>query len=531
MTLLSLPDELLAPIVDHAIPEGFESLCLSCRKLHLLCKPLIKQHNVLRAHFRNFDFYIKDKHPTLTIRTSYELIARIAEEPIVARYIEHADFKQDLRRPIGLRLWFMEDNGYRPEIVRDLFARSRYLEGEEWQDYFAQYERELEDNQYCQATAAFLLTLLPNVKSVVLPRWWTFDEGTEKLVEGVVEHARKANAIETSASLALLTTLKTGYSLASRQGFVLDKITPLLALPRIHEFHGTTSVFHTEAHSPSSPHQPLPPSIVGGTLQIAHLLGSNLSSAAMASFLRNTRSLKTLLYSHSDKQLCTPIWDICTLVTTIGNEVGSHLEELSITKHDFTGKVALGTADMRGFTRLHKLEFPLDLATCVIRSDLAAHCGPEESREMDAGEVAEADASYGDRLMCGLVPSSVTRLFLRSDEWEKTSSSHDSPPPLETINGTQVFAPKPQQHELTLATMFRGFASKQAAQLPVLREIRVGYHWTAGEAYKARCRGLRAEAEKVDVIVNTDATRWSQILGFAGGAELEWAVGEKADLA
>jgi hypothetical protein len=103
MALLELSDELLTLIVSHATPEGFESLCLACHRLHMFCKPLIKQHNVLRSQFRNFNYYEKIADPSFTIRTSFELIARIAEEPVVARYIQHADFMMDLRLPVGDR--------------------------------------------------------------------------------------------------------------------------------------------------------------------------------------------------------------------------------------------------------------------------------------------------------------------------------------------------------------------------------------------------------------------------------------------
>ncbi|KAI8941637.1 hypothetical protein NX059_002850 [Plenodomus lindquistii] len=509
MTLLELANELLALIVSHAIPEGFESLCLSCRQLHMLCKLLIKQHNLLRSHFRNFDYYVKDAHPSLTIRTSFELIARIAEQPIVARYIQHADFRVDLRPTVGGRFWFMEDNGYRPETVRDLFASSRYLSGTDWQDYFTKYERDLEDNRYCQAAAAFLLTLLPNVKSVVLPTFWTSDKETEKLLEAIVDQALKPNTTSINASLSLLTNLKTSFSFVTRQGFVLKKISPLLALPSIHTFHSPTLLSRIGDREPSSPYRALPPS-VGGTLAIAYLLGSNLDGRAMQHFLRCTPRLKTLVYSHSNKQLNT-IWDICTLVTTISKEVGSHLEELSITKHNFTGKIAFGTTTMCSFTRLHKLEFPLDLATCVVRS--AAQLETKES--VGADSAADADQSHVDFLMCGLVPASVTRLFLRSDEWDRRDDRHDSMVLLEMSDGVQVFEGRPQQHDQTLETMFQGFAEKKEAQLPSLKEIRISDPRTAGEPYKAQCQSLQSEAERSGVKVYLDGGRWPQVLDFA----------------
>jgi hypothetical protein len=507
MALLELADELLTLIVEHAIPEGFESLCLTCYKLHTLCKPSIRQYNELRSHFRNFNYLIKEKYPSLTIRTSFELIARIAEEPVVARYIEHADFKVDTRLPVGGALWRMERNGYRPETVRDLFASSRYLSGTEWQHYFEKYERNLKDNRYCQASASFLLTLLSNVKTVVLPMRWTHDTETEKLLETIVRHARQPNATLTNASLLSVTTLKTSFA---RQGFVLNKITPLLALPRIQKFYGPTSISHTEAPEHSSPCQSLSPSL-GWKLEVAYLRGSNIDGPAMKHFLRCTPRLKTLVYSHSDKQL-SRIWDICELVTTISKEAGSHLEELSITEHDFSGRIALNTTNMRHLPRLHKLEIPLDLATCVIRS--ATHLEAKESIGTDS--VEDADQSRIDLLMCGLVPPSVTRLFLSSEDWGRDDGGDDSTGELEINDGVQVFKPKPQQHDRTLETMFQGFAKKKASQLPSLEEIRVWNPWNADKAYKARCERLVLEAETAGVKVHIDGPRWTQIMDYAG---------------
>jgi hypothetical protein len=329
MALLELTDELLTLIVVHAIPEGFESLCLTCHKLHTLCKPSIRQYEVIEVTKVRSEFIVKEKYPSLTIRTSFELIARIAEEPVAARYIEHADFKVDTRLPVGGTLWQMERNGYRPETVRDLFAGPRYLPGTEWQDYFENYERDLKDNRYCQASASFLLTLLSNVKTVVLPMHWTHDTETEKLLDTIVRHARQPNATSTNASLPSVTTLKTSFA---RQGFILNKTTPLLALPRIQKLYGPTSISHNEAPEHSSPCPLLSPSL-GWTLEVVYLRGSRIDGPAMKHFLRCTPRVRTLVYSHSGKQL-SRIWDICELVTTIGKEAGSHLEELSITKYD-----------------------------------------------------------------------------------------------------------------------------------------------------------------------------------------------------
>ncbi len=167
---------------------------------------------------------------------------------------------------------------------------------------------------------------------------------------------------------------------------------------------------------------------------------------------------------------------------------------------------------MRGFARLQKLEIPLDLATCVIR--YAAQLETKES--LRTGSVADADQSHVDLLMCGLVPPSVTRLFLSSEDWGRNDDGDNSTGELEMNDGVQVFKPKPQQHDRTLETMFQGFAEKKAAQLPSLKEIRVWNPWNADKAYKARCERLVPEAETVGVKVHIDGPRWTQVIDYAG---------------
>lgn len=239
--------------------------------------------------------------------------------------------------------------------------------------------------------------------------------------------------------------------------------------------------------------------MVGGTTETAHLLSSNLDGPAMEHLLRCTPRLKRLFYFHMSEQI-DETWDIYALVTAIVKAAGTHLEELSITKYDFTGKIKLGIANMRDFALLHKLVFPLDLATCVIRS--AAQLEARESSGTNF--VADADQSHVHPLMCGLVPASVTRLFLRSDKWERRDDGHDdghddSHYSVGQLEIGDAFKLRSQQHERTLETMFQGFAERKDAQLPSLNEIRLPYDLSASEAYKARCKNLVLEAEKVGV--------------------------------
>lgn len=139
MSLNALPTELLEIIIQDTIPEGFEGVALTCKRLHSICLPFIPRHNELSVQFSKFVYRtstLKSKHD---IWTSLDLIARIAAEPIVARYIRHADFRKDSlsrymprrRRP------FMgddrEDVDYHGAVAY-LLANSAYLKqaGFEW---------------------------------------------------------------------------------------------------------------------------------------------------------------------------------------------------------------------------------------------------------------------------------------------------------------------------------------------------------------------------------------------------------------
>lgn len=95
MALTRLPNEVLEQVITHTIPEGFQSVALICRKIYTLCIPHISYHNTLRSHFQRFTYFEKMNDPSFTIRTAFNLIARIAIEPVIARYILNADFKID----------------------------------------------------------------------------------------------------------------------------------------------------------------------------------------------------------------------------------------------------------------------------------------------------------------------------------------------------------------------------------------------------------------------------------------------------
>jgi hypothetical protein len=86
MALLDLPDELLQNVVEQTIPKGFESLSLSNKKIYNIAQEYIPTHNRLKRSYQHFRYTLKIKH-------AFHLLHRIADEPLIAEYIEHADLR------------------------------------------------------------------------------------------------------------------------------------------------------------------------------------------------------------------------------------------------------------------------------------------------------------------------------------------------------------------------------------------------------------------------------------------------------
>ena len=297
MALTHLPTELLDKILEQTLPEGFESVALTCRDIYQLCKPFIKHHNTLRSQFRKFTYYEKMADPSFTIRTAIGFIRRIAVEPVVARYIRHADFEVDTRsKPHE----FLPSVNSKEAIVR-LLADSSYLEqaGLDWKEYYAKIEEDLKAPRYSQHAAAFLLTLLPNVEKLTLPRLLKPNDATDKLIEAVVLKAKQSHLPYDKPSLAQITKFGSSVSLVLHARFDLDWAIPFLALPRIRSFRGPRCVTPDDGYKSIISKDPYHG--VGETLEAVHLVSCCINEVGIADFLRHTTRLRTLRYSHSTR--------------------------------------------------------------------------------------------------------------------------------------------------------------------------------------------------------------------------------------
>lgn len=470
MSFTRLPNEILEYIIEYSLGEGFESLALTCKHFHELCSRYFKHYNELRFHFQKFSYnktnsFVKSylqahfQRPN-TVCSAYNLIARIAIEPTIANYIREADFREDswaTERLVRELATIPE----RDEAVARLLAGSPYLKeaGLDWKEYLAAIDRDLEVRGYSQHAATFVLTLLPYLEVIELPRRWKPVAATDKLLNAVIQRARRASSNHQNSALERVTRFKFPNSRRQvRTLFDPSWAVPFFYLPNIESFWSKSCARTSDGDGrivPLCSHSSF------STLEAIYLEWSYLDEAAITGLLRHTPNLKTFTYSHFAKTYTDlQDWDMCRFVMAIEREVGSHLVELSIILHDSPDEISItpGKVSMCGFSRLQKLEIPLELAMCNIRTS-----APTDSELDDSAS-----------LLRDLVPTPVSHLSLT------------------TLEGND-------DHVKAIDLMFRGFAAKKETQLPMLEEIQLLCYCYDNKLCKETRSKLAAEAQKAGV--------------------------------
>ncbi|THV53843.1 hypothetical protein BGAL_0040g00040 [Botrytis galanthina] len=369
MSLLDLPTEILARIVSLVLPEGFESLALTCQETHSLCTPFLEYHNQLRSQYHRLAL-----GPSSSIKTLLDLILRIDSEPIIARYIIHADFGID-RYHSYVQDFYRRHHG----PLKKLLAVSPYLKkaGLDWEEYHdlikADLRRNRHSNNYSQHVTAFVLTLLPNVKTLVLSPWQPV-EAPKRLFEAILAESKLPTFPCEDPSLAQLTKIK--ISTYTRLKFDWWKDFPLLALPNLRSYRGPNFVARG-AFSDVHPSKPILNFRCGQSLETVYLKNCCINDVAIVNFLKHTPHLRSFKYTHSpEKESDDEAWNIFKFIAAIEGEAGSYLEELSVkicasTSTEDTSlkdrpivSIAQNEVFMRGFKCLRKLELPLQMAIC-----------------------------------------------------------------------------------------------------------------------------------------------------------------------
>lgn len=502
MALTILPKEVLEDIVEYSLPEGFDSLMLTCRLFRGLCIPFVEEHNKLRQKYQKFRYReledpgpgrtprrawdIEEDDPLRPVRTAFDLIKRIAIDPKLAHYIEEVDLVRD-SWPVRARLRQIVPEVHLGGSLVTLFASSPYFRkaGLDWKEYYATIKEDLNrPNDYSQHAAVFLLTLLPNLKALVLPRMWKPQDATNKLLDIITYEANKSHLLPYAPSLARLKRF--GSPRRWEEGLDLETSSHFIALPQIERFHGAgfARLSGGQIKNPSyGPHIHL-----GKMLRAIKLSRCCLDDVDITYLLKHTPCLKSLFYTHSTQ---TPdsrqSWDICKFVSATEREVGSHLVELSVSIGDMASTITPGRVSMRGFHALRKLQLPLEIAMCV------TGCEISPSAVLPVGDSMLDEGPF----LSDLVSTSVAELVL-----EANANS--------TIRKTLFDIHKQSAFE----GLFRQFTKHKESKMPNLRRIQLSQLGAAYKSYKDQCNTLLVDTEKegvlLDLVFSTAEIEWEE---------------------
>lgn len=472
MSFADLPNEVLEQIIPYTLPEGFEGFALSCKLLYALCTPYLARYNELRFFFHDFEYYkahVKGKSPLKTLAefpysmgSAYNLLEQITVEPIVARYVQNANFDFDSGSTRKKSRNLVTDEN-RVEGIAELLASSPYLKeaGLDWRSYHYEIQNDLDNAKYSQHAAEFVLTLLPNLKTFRLPKYWRPLHATDRLIGAVTKRAKQTPlSLEDPPSMAQVTNFKSSSFRRIQRKPALDRgfsqfhlhwAIPFLSLPRVQYFCGPIDI---EGHGNSLTTYPHGGS--GMALEEIDLQYACVDWISIANFLKHTPNLKTLRYAHWNRRMIgIEDWDLCRFIAAIAEGVGSHLTELSISINKSFGDFLPGNPSVQGFQQLQKLKLPLEIATFALNSGLRSPAS----------------------LLGSLVPASVSHLSL---------TSHET-----------------RGHGLGLDIMFYEFGKNKAFGAPNLKELYLPYPSEQGGIGFGCFAALVAEAEKVGVAVHT----------------------------
>lgn len=290
----------------------------------------------------------------------------------------------------------------------------------------------------------------------------------ETLLEVLVREAKHSRSPGGVHSLAHVTKFEANTRVNVSGGVAdLNKAVPFLALPHVRSFRtkrSTAGYYYNRLCVPRDLYRQY-----GQNLEIVRFDECNVDKESIAEFLKHTPRLRVLKYSHSG---IIPRFDICGFVTAIERGVGAHLEQLSIRTLSQAHWAYPGTALMRGFQRLQKLELPFQFPMHNI--DGVIYPVPREEGSLENGIKKEAEP-----FICDIVPPSVSELSLVRGLW----------------GCRQV-----------LNAMFDDLAAIKDSKLPALKKVYIsGFPSYSGgrvNDFREDCDRAVAEAEKAGVVLH-----------------------------
>ncbi|KAK4956596.1 hypothetical protein LTR10_006123 [Elasticomyces elasticus] len=466
MLLLELPVELLDTIIEFTLPEGLESFALSCRTVYNVGKDHVRAHNVYKQRWTRFR-YDNRCNTDHGFKLPMELLVAVYEDPLIASYIQFADFwqKDFDQEQIARRKKRVLGDDTNLAAIGGLLGQSHYLRqaNQDPEQWLADMRDEGEDgdeepetykgpNYSINMATILLLTLLPNLRELILPNEWQSlpypytsrpDEQLWSVLDVITREA--SLRLSSNASLSRLVTILPYARISYEDRNGLIEMSPFLPIKSVEHMHIANCVAVDDGYEGI----PFTWRNTGrsSNLRIVELAGCCINSCGITELVKHTPHLTTLKYSHDVKwQACQYDWDAGNFVRAIEQHCGSTLQTLAVTIDKLRGMVVTGIVSMHGFKCLESVEL-----------DIMVFAGPPPDsgkRQGMPGEDYKLDVSHVPRLT-DILPRTIkhVKLFIPSDIGEADADIEFD----------------------TLASLFRQHATQQPLCQPDMVGLSIGF--------------------------------------------------------
>lgn len=376
MPLLNLPVELLRIIVIYTIPEGIESASLSCKTLHKVTEEHLPEHN----RFRRFRHVKWDRPSTAgasrplstsdNIETSSELLVKIVDNPVIARYVEVADFGYKLGDNRSERRELINDN--RDRIMKFMHGCRVIRETEiDPIQLLNQARLDPNSNRPMHGITAFLLALLPNIRDLTIGHQFVITMGqTEsqvanirRILTWIMKNANDPSNLG-GTGLANLEILRQSPGHNVSRPIRLDIHGPLLSLPKLKTLHTSLKLLCDSDAANSRPFQldmlQRDYKMFGQSLETIHLQSCCVNFVELSTLLSQCPNLRKFCFRKWQKiSGCRDEYDLGHLVQYIESITYKQLEELSLRIGYRYPEIVNGIPSFRKFRKLKKVELDM----------------------------------------------------------------------------------------------------------------------------------------------------------------------------
>ncbi|KAK4902773.1 hypothetical protein LTR27_000712 [Elasticomyces elasticus] len=461
--LLALPAELLDEIMGYTLPDGLESLVLSCKKIYSVAKDHIHTHELYKRRWRSFRYAHGEMDHS--IKVPVELLLAIANDPLVARYIQTANLWHKTQDDDS----FVEstervlDNDTSVAAIRSLLNQSHYLrqakqDPSRWLANMRNKDDDQDRRYWANLCTTILLTLLPDLRELTLPREWRHlpdprdsddasDSGFAKELWSVLDLIPK-EVTSASCSLTSLSKLRSVLPYGNinyDDKNALEELSPFLSLDSLEELHASNCVAVDDDFTGYPFHWRYSGRL--SNLRTIELAGCCIDSEGIAALVAHTPKLETLKYSHATKwHGCQYDWSAGEFVSMIAQHCGTTLKELAVTIDYLSGMIETGVVSMQAFQCLESVE--LDI---LIFAGPPAESGKRQGLDTEDYKV---DISQIPRLT-DILPQTIkhVKLFVPSDTGDADSNIEFD----------------------ILASLFRQYATQQSLCQPDLVGLSIGF--------------------------------------------------------